>query len=174
MELLWLIPAAAVAAVLVAVLVAVLLVRRRSERRKCLHAAHNLIQEELLDNALGRNAGRALPARRLMLYLCANTDPPKRTVFDPARGVLIGRGNECNVCVRDANVSQEHCRIFLRKGQVFVQDLDSVNGTWVRRGWRRRWRVKPEAPFPLQSGDRLLLGSVTLRVTLFPFDDATM
>jgi serine/threonine protein kinase len=45
--------------------------------------------------------------------------------------VVIGRASDCEVVLRDPEVSKHHCRVFLKPNQVMVEDLDSVNGTRV-------------------------------------------
>lgn len=44
---------------------------------------------------------------------------------------LVGRGKGCPVRIPSAEVSRRHCRIYLEDGLVYVEDLDSVNGTNV-------------------------------------------
>ena len=49
----------------------------------------------------------------------------------PARGVLIGRGNECDVRLDAEAVSRRHARIYYTPEGWRVEDLGSTNGTWV-------------------------------------------
>lgn len=58
--------------------------------------------------------------------------------------VTIGRRENCDVVLRFANVSGEHCRLVLDSGYWFVNDLDSRNGTKVN-GYRvaQRKRLDP-------------------------------
>ncbi|MDP6962613.1 MAG: FHA domain-containing protein, partial [Planctomycetota bacterium] len=44
---------------------------------------------------------------------------------------IIGRGQDCDVCVNDPLASRHHCRIELVDNQVYLVDLDSRNGSWV-------------------------------------------
>ena len=43
----------------------------------------------------------------------------------------IGRSSDCQIIVKAADVSKEHCRVLLKPKAVVVQDLASANGTFV-------------------------------------------
>ena len=158
-----------------AILVAILVSRRQSEREKYLRAAKNLVQEQL-NYALHNSGAAAEPprSRRLMLYLCANTDPVQRFVFDPCRPVTIGRDPQCSIFVQDPMLSQHHCRIQMQRGQVLLVDERSANGTFVQRGLFHRYRVLPDRPLVLCRGDKICVGTFCLKVKPFLFDDALM
>jgi predicted component of type VI protein secretion system len=83
----------------------------------------------------------------------------------------LGRARGCTVRIPSAQVSRLHCRLRMEKGLVTVEDLESVNGTFVN-GKRIR---EPEIIHP---GDRLSIGPVTFVVeyelsttTLQPLND---
>ncbi len=45
--------------------------------------------------------------------------------------IVIGRGVECDVVIKDAKASRRHCKL-VRKGDSFLlEDLGSKNGTFV-------------------------------------------
>jgi len=69
----------------------------------------------------------------------------------------IGRGDELDVCIRDTWASRVHCRLSLRDGQLWVEDLDSVNGTLVNSELVTEHAVA--------SGAQLTVGITTFRVT---------
>ena len=57
--------------------------------------------------------------------------------------LLIGRRETCDIVLRFANVSGQHCRLTLEQGYWFVKDLESRNGTKVN-GYRvSRKRLDP-------------------------------
>ncbi|MCU0714396.1 MAG: FHA domain-containing protein [Pirellula sp.] len=57
--------------------------------------------------------------------------------------ILVGRRENCDIVLRFANVSGQHCRLTLEQGYWFVKDLDSRNGTKVN-GYRvTRKRLDP-------------------------------
>ncbi len=46
-------------------------------------------------------------------------------------GLLVGRGESCQVRLPDAGVSREHCRVFIHNSAIWVQDMGSRNGAMV-------------------------------------------
>ena len=47
-------------------------------------------------------------------------------------GIVIGRGEDCAVRLPEPGVSREHARVFLHNAGVWVQDLGSRNGVFVK------------------------------------------
>ena len=46
--------------------------------------------------------------------------------------VVIGRGTECDVVIRDGKASRRHCQLTRKEGGAFLlEDLGSKNGTYV-------------------------------------------
>lgn len=45
--------------------------------------------------------------------------------------ITIGRDPSCEVFLNDRTVSRRHAHLSLRDGKAFVEDLGSLNGTWV-------------------------------------------
>jgi serine/threonine protein kinase len=50
-------------------------------------------------------------------------------LFQPS--TVIGRGQDCDLVLRSSEVSKQHCRISIGTDGVAVEDLESVNGTFV-------------------------------------------
>jgi hypothetical protein len=61
----------------------------------------------------------------------------------------------------DKGVSRRHARISQREDQVFVQDLNSLNGTFLNA-----MRLVPEIPYPVKDGDQVQLGKLILTINL--------
>ncbi|MGH9243847.1 MAG: FHA domain-containing protein [Acidimicrobiales bacterium] len=72
--------------------------------------------------------------------------------------ITVGRAAGCQIIIDDNYVSQLHARLFLRDGQLFVEDLGSTNGTYLNR-------AKVSAPMVMQRGDRLQVGNTVMEVT---------
>lgn len=70
--------------------------------------------------------------------------------------VIIGRDPSCDIVLPLDHLSRQHVTLEIRRGQLFVKDLDSANGTFLNGE-----RVK-EAP--LKAGDKLKLDVVTFEV----------
>ena len=57
--------------------------------------------------------------------------------------LTIGRRESCDICLRFANVSGQHCQLVLENGYWFIQDLNSQNGTKVNGHRVVRKRLDP-------------------------------
>lgn len=57
--------------------------------------------------------------------------------------LLIGRRESCDIVLRFANVSTNHCELELHQGYWFVKDLNSRNGTRVNGSRVNCKRVDP-------------------------------
>jgi hypothetical protein len=71
--------------------------------------------------------------------------------------LTVGRAAGCQIIVDDTYVSQLHARLFVRDGQLFVEDLGSTNGTYLNR-------AKVSSPMVMQRGDRLQVGNTVMEV----------
>ena len=64
------------------------------------------------------------------LYILAG--PEKGKSFDLEDEVLIvGRGSESHIQIRDKSVSRRHMKIIRREEKYYIKDLESKNGTYV-------------------------------------------
>lgn len=70
---------------------------------------------------------------------------------------IIGRGRGNAVRIPSSDVSRKHCRLRQANGLVTVEDLESVNGTWLNGNQVRGVQV-------VRPGDRLTVGPITLVV----------
>jgi len=61
----------------------------------------------------------------------------------------------------EKGVSRRHARISRRHDQVFIEDLNSLNGTFLNAT-----RLVPELPYPVKAGDQVQLGKLVLTVDL--------
>jgi hypothetical protein len=61
----------------------------------------------------------------------------------------------------DKGVSRRHARISRREDQVFIEDLNSLNGTFLNAT-----RLVPEVPYPIKDGDQIQLGKLVVTVNL--------
>src|SRR5437868_6549358 len=78
----------------------------------------------------------------------------KRLVV-PAQGAIIGRSRDSDIVLDDSNVSRRHAEISPSGPSWLIQDLGSTNG--VRVNGRQ-----VDGPHPLESGDRIELGTVSV------------
>jgi len=64
----------------------------------------------------------------------------------------------------EAKISRKHALIRIADGKVTVEDIGSLNGTYVNRGAR----LQPGNPVELKSGDEIIIGKTFLKLTIDP------
>jgi predicted component of type VI protein secretion system len=78
---------------------------------------------------------------------------------------VVGRGGGCDISVPVGFISRRHCR-FIRRGEdVLVQDLESLNGTFVNGRLAN-------LPTLLHHGDEVRLGPMGYRVAVLAGHDS--
>jgi predicted component of type VI protein secretion system len=78
---------------------------------------------------------------------------------------VVGRGGSCDISVPVGFISRRHCR-FIRRGEdLLVQDLESLNGTFVNG------RLA-SLPTLLNHGDEVRLGPMAYRVAVLAGHDS--
>ncbi len=91
----------------------------------------------------------------LALIVGNGPEPGKRWNLDGPL-TTVGRDAACEICLPDSSVSRRHAQIVRQASGLYVQDLDSQNGTLLNG--------KPLlAPAPLRAGDVLQVGELVLR-----------
>ena len=134
-----------------------------SERRRLVVAATERWNER------GLRVARALPRALLGLWpltapeasalrvALEGPDGTKRTLTLDQFPLRVGRGDACPLQLPHAAVSTEHAELRVERGQAFVMDLRSTNGTK-----RNGESLVPLMATPLQAGDRISLGPFVL------------
>jgi pSer/pThr/pTyr-binding forkhead associated (FHA) protein len=106
-----------------------------------------------------KSTRRATGSRKhgpLVLRLVAPAEVKGRS-YPLTQEVTVGRAAGCQVTIDDTYASQLHARVFLREGQVYVEDLGSTNGTYLNRR-------KVTGPMQVQRGDKLQIGNTVLEL----------
>ena len=109
--------------------------------------------------------GAALPSRPYLVVLNSGL---RLLLFNGDQiNVVAGRSDALSGVTPDldlepyagelAGLSRHHARLTLRDGQCWIEDLNSVNWTYLNNQ-----RLSPERPAPLNDGDLLRLGNVLL------------
>lgn len=70
--------------------------------------------------------------------------------------LMIGRADECDVCLHDTTISRQHARLRFRDGVWVVQDLGSKNGT--------RLNGRPVGRGQLRPGDLIAFADRAFRI----------
>ena len=73
------------------------------------------------------------------------------------RNIIIGRDNRADYRINDNVVSRQHARVFVENNRYFIEDLGSVNGTFVN-GRRIRGKV------PIRVNDEIRIGLQVIRL----------
>jgi class 3 adenylate cyclase len=76
---------------------------------------------------------------------------------------VLGRG-DADIVIDDAEISRRHALIRLEGGEFELEDLDSLNGTWVNGR-------RIDAPVQLRHGDVVRLGRTVLEVEAGPVEN---
>jgi pSer/pThr/pTyr-binding forkhead associated (FHA) protein len=94
---------------------------------------------------------------RVQLHSARSDDPSADDVVIDRFPFTIGRHPACDWRLDLPEISRRHCSLLLHEGRVWVQDLDSTNGTYVNGR---------EAVLPEELGDaaELRLGSQVFEV----------
>jgi hypothetical protein len=109
--------------------------------------------------------GAAMPPRPYLVVMNTGLRLP---LFSGAQAaVVVGRSDALSGVTPDldlepytgelAGLSRRHARLILRDSQCWIEDLNSVNWTYLNNQ-----RLSPEQPAPLKDGDLLRLGNVLL------------
>jgi hypothetical protein len=88
----------------------------------------------------------------------------KPNEYDITLPTKIGRGHEAKLKLVHPLVSRLHCELFNQGEQVFIRDLDSLNGTFVDQQ-----RIDEDTP--LGSGVTVMMGTVMFQLRYGPDRD---
>jgi DNA-binding NtrC family response regulator len=88
-----------------------------------------LLSDDELDRIRALRA-RSGPASGFHLVLY-HRDGAQVIALDEGQPQVLGRERPADVVVRDASLSRQHACVELRDGSVYVEDLQSTNGTWI-------------------------------------------
>ncbi|MCM1092216.1 MAG: FHA domain-containing protein [Butyrivibrio sp.] len=80
----------------------------------------------------------------------------RRTEYYLKGELLIGRSSSCDIVWREAEVSPRNSRIFVKDHVVYIEDLDSKEGTLLEG-------MRIYSPNRLRSGDVISIGEVSFR-----------
>src|ERR1035437_91564 len=74
----------------------------------------------------------------------------------PKASWVIGRAQDCDLVLAEAQVSSHHCRLTHEADGFLLEDLGSTNGTFVNGA-----RIAPREPVHVPHGARVTLGGQT-------------
>lgn len=93
---------------------------------------HPIHPPERVTEVIGepRTGGMKLKVQRALLKVLKGPDKGQEKPI-PVNGLLVGKGPSCHFVLHDPAVSSEHCRLTPTQHGFQIEDLGSVNGTWV-------------------------------------------
>ena len=122
---------------------------------------------------MAENAGldaeldKAVPTENTTAFLLAvNGSQPGRVYPVNRNTMILGRSDSADIRIAHPSVSSEHARIINGSLGFEIEDLGSTNGTYL--GSERVTRAR------LQSGDRIVLGTVEFSFLVDRAQDATV
>lgn len=66
------------------------------------------------------------------LKLSAGNQPPSTAAnLQERKSIVIGRGLDCDVVIKDVKASRRHCQLTRTESSFVLEDLGSKNGTYV-------------------------------------------
>jgi pSer/pThr/pTyr-binding forkhead associated (FHA) protein len=106
-------------------------------------------------------------AGRIFLQVSETAQDGVQVDLSGTEGFVLGRSDSKSSYIPDVDlaafraldkgVSRRHAAFVRYHGKLHVVDLSSVNGTFLNGN-----RLTPEVPYPVNHGDRLVLGELTL------------
>jgi hypothetical protein len=102
-------------------------------------------------------AGPASDARARLIVVQAAGGLRTGDFFEIGSGITIGRAPQSEIVIDDNFASGRHARVFGADGAIYVEDLESTNGTYVNgRRVATRAQLRPD--------DLVRIGDVELRL----------
>lgn len=92
--------------------------------------------------------------KRLHVTVTQNGQTLKRSFEVSA--VIVGRSPECLIQLNHVDVSRKHLNLYVREGEVWIEDMGSSNGTFLNAT-----QLKPMVAYRLTAADALTVGKAT-------------
>lgn len=172
--MLWVI-IAVLGAIIVIVAVVALVVSKKDEVNEYYKAAKSILKEERLNEAIKNPCVDGCShmdsnVNKPMIYIKSKTDKNFKFVFNPEKGINIGRGSSENqICINEATVSHRQCVIFEKNMRIFIKDFNSANGVEILRR-SKKYKLSDGNTAELLDGDVLVIGSTSLKLVIFYYD----
>lgn len=134
-------------------------------RTRSLNSPDDSFRRILIDQRTASSGTATLgSAREIMLTIDSYTEYVQ---MGEGSEVELGRyespePNQVNLTPYGAieyGLSRRHAKLYLMKGRLYIADLNSTNGTYVRGQ-----KLQPAEPTPVRNGDEVLLGRMRVKV----------
>ncbi len=98
------------------------------------------------------------PTVKSVRLILSGTNNPDLKMIDITDSITAGRRSTNDLLISDSAVSGEHCRLTYDGEALFIEDLNSTNGTFVNGEQIEKAELK--------SGDTIILGQKQYRITI--------
>ncbi|MBF0364872.1 MAG: FHA domain-containing protein [Oligoflexia bacterium] len=85
----------------------------------------------------------------------------RRRKIEIKHEMILGRGQHCEICINDSDVSGKHLQFLIKEETLWLVDLASTNGTFVNGV-----KISAQTASRIRNGDRLHVGSVQFEVQI--------
>lgn len=113
----------------------------------------------------GAPQARPQPQSGAELVVTGSSDPLLRPgeIFILGDNTRLGRGPHNHVNIADTFVSHDHAQIIFKTGKHFLEDLGSINGTYING-------VRVSGAMPLAHGDVIRIAGVTFKFVRWQYE----
>jgi len=142
----------------------VFLIKRKQSPQPPIHIEDNTFQQNfpdsdrtVLDSDTNAFPDSPFPAMGSNLLLKCHGGYLNGRIYPiPPEGITVGRepDNHIRYPMQTPGISRHHIQLFWKDGQLFLVDLGSSNGTFLKT----TGRISPKQPVPLNPGDIFYLG----------------
>lgn len=97
--------------------------------------------------------------REIECIISINGGSSYRQKITIEESIIVGRSKICDLIIDDKATSRQHFAIELKKGELYLKDLESTGGTWLNG-------KQISAPEKLTGGDVIVAGRVSIKLVL--------
>ena len=156
--------AGVIACVLLVLLTLIIARKKEKEYARCIKAADVLFKYKGLDDSLFRDQSWNSVTARPYVLIQWKDGEKQSFVFDPEKGIHIGYDPHFNqIGILDKTVSAKHCVLYSIANRLYIQDLNSTNGTKVNG-----ITLLPEVARSLSDGDIIGISEKQYRFLSIP------
>ncbi len=111
-----------------------------------------------------RTPGKQVPSGAELVVTESN-DPAVRPgeVIKLSAATRVGRGKHNHLSLTDSFVSHDHMQIIFKQGKFFLEDLNSINGTYING-------VRVKEPVSLSHGDAIRIAGVSFKFVRWEYE----
>lgn len=145
--------------ILVLILVIVLVVQHRKKK------GLTIIDGEVIDegdiekhiHVISGKSASDRPCAKLVIWMSNGSSEPKKIEYELDGSAIVGRSSKCDIYCDDPMMSRQHFVLEIDGNNLYVSDLETVNGTNVNG-------VRISGRYKLTSYDEITAGNIKFRI----------